>query len=224
MKMKKEAKISICLAVILLTAFAFWTAAICLVDVKAVGPEGSAVGFATLNKLFHGLTGVHMDLYHVTDWLSLIPLGFILGFAILGLTQWIRRKQLLKVDHSILALGGFYIVVMAAYIIFEQFVINYRPVLINGILEASYPSSTTMLVMCVIPTAIMQLQERIRNVICKRLVTFTLIAFTAFMVIGRLVSGVHWLTDIIGGALLSSGLVMMYYATLKTLCDTYKVV
>ena len=122
-----------------------------------------------------------MDLYHVTDWLSLIPLGFILGFAILGLMQWIRRKQLLKVDHSILALGGFYIVVMAAYIIFEQFVINYRPVLINGILEASYPSSTTMLVMCVIPTAIMQLQERIRNVICKWLVTFTLIAFTAFL-------------------------------------------
>ena len=225
MNMKNDVRMRACLAVVLLTAFAFWTAAIGLVDVKAVGPEGSAVGFATLNNLFHGLTGVHMDLYHITDWLSLIPLGFICGFAVLGLVQWIRRKHILKVDHSILTLGGFYIVVMAAYVIFEKVIINYRPVLINGVLEASYPSSTTMLVMCVIPTAIMQLQERIRNVLYKRFVVSSLITFTAFMVIGRLVSGVHWLTDIIGGALLSCGLVMVYHAITKTAwCDTNKAV
>jgi undecaprenyl-diphosphatase len=103
---------------------------------------------------------------------------------------------------------------MAVYVLFEIFVVNYRPVLIDGILEASYPSSTTMLVMCVMPTAIMQLAGRIKNHILKRCVTSAITAFTAFMVIARLVSGVHWLTDIVGGALLSAGLVLMYRAVI----------
>ena len=122
-----------------LAAFMLWTAAICLIDVQAIGPSESKVGFATLNRFFHSLTGVHMALYTITDWLSLIPLASVLAFAALGLTQWLQRKKLSKVDHSILLLGGFYIVVMAVYALFEFVVINYRPVLINGILEASYP-------------------------------------------------------------------------------------
>ena len=115
-----------------------------------------------------------------------------------------------KVDHDILVLGGFYIVVMAVYVLFEVFVVNYRPVLIQGILEASYPSSTTVLVMCVMPTAVMQLNGRIKNAALRRCAATAMTAFAAFMVIARLVSGVHWLTDIVGGALLSAGLVMMY--------------
>ncbi|MBQ2911285.1 MAG: phosphatase PAP2 family protein, partial [Clostridia bacterium] len=94
-------------------------------------------------------------------------------------------------------------------------VVNYRPVLINGYLEASYPSSTTMLVMCVMPTAIMQFNARIKNNVLKRFVASAIIAFIVFMVIGRLVSGVHWFTDIIGGVLLSAGLVMMYRAVIR---------
>jgi undecaprenyl-diphosphatase len=100
---------------------------------------------------------------------------------------------------------------MAAYVFFEIFVVNYRPVLIDGVLEASYPSSTTMLVLCVMPTAVMQLRRRIRHRTFRRVVSFTLIAFTAFMVIGRLISGVHWFTDIVGGALLSASLVTLYH-------------
>ena len=153
-----------------------------------------------------------MSLYTITDWLGLVPLAFVMGFALLGLVQWIKRKYLLKVDYSILVLGGFYIVVMAVYMLFEVFVVNYRPVLIGGILEASYPSSTTMLVMCVMPTAVMQFNARIKNNILKRFVASAITAFVVFMVIGRLLSGVHWFTDIIGGALLSAGLVLMYRA------------
>ena len=194
----------------LLALFIIWTVALQFVDVGALGPQGSSVGFAALNKLIHNSTGVHMSLYTVTDWLGLVPLCFIMGFGILGLCEWIKRKNLFKVDYSILTLGGFYIVVMAIYIFFEMFVVNYRPVLINGILEASYPSSTTMLVMCVMPTAIMQFNERIRNSIFRRCVAIIITAFIVFMVIGRLVSGVHWFSDIVGGAMLSSGLVMIY--------------
>ena len=195
----------------LLVLFIIWTVALHFVDVGAIGPQGSSVGFASLNKFIHNITGVHMSLYTITDWLGLVPIGFIMEFGILGLCQWIKRKNLFKVDYSILALGGFYIVVMALYIFFEMFVVNYRPVLINGNLEASYPSSTTMLVACVMPTAIIQFNERIKNNGFKKCVNILISTFIAFMVIGRLISGVHWFSDIIGGALLSSGLVLIYY-------------
>ena len=210
--MKKENQRNFCIATCMLFAFFLWTATIQFIDVQTIGPQGSSVGFATLNGFVHNLPGVHMSLYTITDWLGLVPLMFVMGFGTLGLIQWIKRKHLLKVDYSILVLGGFYIVVMAVYMLFEVFVVNYRPVLIGGILEASYPSSTTMLVMCVMPTAVMQFNARIKNNILKRFVASAITAFVVFMVIGRLLSGVHWFTDIIGGALLSAGLVLMYRA------------
>ena len=205
--MKKR---NICIALGLLAAFALWTIAISLIDVQAIGPQGSTVGFATLNSMVHMLTGVRMQLYTITDWLGLVPVAFGFGFALLGLAQWIKRKSILKVDRSILILGAFYIVTLAAYLFFESYVINYRPVLIAGYLEASYPSSTTLLVLCVMPTAIMQLRGRIKNHALCKAVTSAITSFIVFMVAGRLVSGVHWLTDIIGGILLSAGLVMIY--------------
>ena len=208
--MKKESQRNFYIAICMLVAFLLWTVVIQFVDVQAIGPQESSVGFATVNQFVHTLTGVHMPLYTITDWLGLVPLVFVMGFALLGLIQWIKRKHLLKVDYNILILGGFYIVVMAVYVLFEMLVVNYRPVLICGILEASYPSSTTMLVMCVMPTAIMQFNARIKNGILKRWVSSAITVFIAFMVIGRLVSGVHWFTDIVGGALLSAGLVMLY--------------
>ena len=213
--MKKENQRNFCIATCTLLAFLLWTVAIQFVDVEAIGPQESSVGFATINQLVHNLTGVHMSLYTVTDWLGLVPLMFVMGFGTLGLIQWIKRKHILKVDYNILILGGFYIVVMAVYVLFEMLVVNYRPVLIGGILEASYPSSTTMLVMCVMSTAIIQFNDRIKNNVLKRFVVSAIIAFIVFMVIGRLVSGVHWFTDIIGGALLSTGLVQMYRAIFR---------
>ena len=198
-----------------LAAFVLWTVLVSLVDIRPIGPNGSRVGFAALNGFVHDLTGVNLFLYTVTDWLGLVPIAVAFGFAILGLAQWIKRKSLLKVDGSLLVLGGFYIAVIASYIFFETVVINYRPTLIDGYLEASYPSSTTMLVMCVMPTAMLQLRPRIKNDVFRRCVLILIALFTVFMVIGRLLSGVHWLTDIIGGALLSAGLVIIYASVHK---------
>ena len=210
--MKKKNKRWLVCAASLLMAFVLWTVLVRFIDVRAIGPEGSSVGFATLNGLVHEFTGVNWLLYAVTDWLGLVPIAVALGFATLGLVQLIKRKSLWKVDHSILTLGIFYIVVIAAYVLFETVVINYRPTLIEGYLEASYPSSTTMLVMCVMPTAAMQLNARIKNAALRRCAIIAIIAFTAFMVIGRLISGVHWISDIIGGALFSSGIDFIYYS------------
>lgn len=208
----KEQKRTFLTALAFLGAFALWTALIQLVDVRPIGPEGTKVGFAALNGCFHSLTGVHMGLYTLTDWLGLVPIGCMLGFAILGFTQLVRRKSLWKVDRSILALGVFYLLVLAAYLGFEEYVVNYRPVLMDGRMEASYPSSTTLLVLCVMPTAAMQLKDRITRPGLRRGICILLDIFSVLMVAGRLVSGVHWLTDIVGGVLLSVGLVLLYRA------------
>lgn len=207
--MKKNKK-RLYIALSWLATFATWTLSVIFVDVSAIGPAGSSVGLATLNGFVHGITGVNMTLYTVTDWLGLVPIAVALCFAILGLAQWIARKSLLKVDRSLFVLGGFYIAVIATYVFFETVTVNYRPVLIDGYLEGSYPSSTTMLVMCVMPSTAMQFRDRIKNSILKRCVIAAITVFTLFMVVGRLISGVHWITDIIGGALLSGGLVEMY--------------
>ena len=208
--MKKKNQKNFYIGLCLLAMFAVWTVLVLFIDVQKIGPAGSSVGFASLNGFIHNITGVHMSLYTVTDWLGLVPIITALGFAILGLIQWIERKNLLKVDHSILILGLFYIVVIAVYFLFEAVVINYRPVLIDGNLEASYPSSTTMLVMCVMSTAAMQLKSRIKNCLFRKIILWTIYVFTAFTVICRLLSGVHWFTDILGGMILSSGLVEIY--------------
>lgn len=218
--MKKTRKY-LCIALSSLAAFVLWTVSLCHIDIKAIGPKGSSVGFSTLNGFVRDLVGSNMTLYVITDWLGLIPLFFALGFAIVGIVQWIKRKSILKVDSDILILGCFYLAVIAVFILFENVIINRRPILINGILEASYPSSTTLLVMCVMPTTILQLSSRIKNIKIRRIITPVLIGFNAFMVIGRFISGVHWASDIIGAALLSTGLVMMYYY-LTSIISIYK--
>ena len=151
-----------------------------------------------------------MLIYTITDWLGLVPIIICMCFGVLGLVQMIHRRSLLKVDSDILLLGAYYVVVILGYLLFEMVPINYRPILIDGNLEASYPSSTTLLVLTVMPTLKYQADRRIANPVIREAITVFVIVFTAFMVIGRLISGVHWATDIVGSVFLSSGLFMIY--------------
>lgn len=195
-----------------LTAFVLWTVALRSIDLQSIGPEGTVVGLATLNGVIHRLTGVCMPIYAITDWLGLVPVCIGFGFAWLGLCQWIKRKHILKVDFSILMLGLFYLLMLGVYLLFESVVINYRPVLIYGYLEVSYPSSTTLLTLCVMPTTAWQLHRRIGRPFLRNVLMIAIVLFSLFMVGGRLLAGVHWLTDIVGGGLLSAGLVTLYTA------------
>ena len=196
----------------LIVVFALWTVLIQYVDVQAVGPNETNVGFASFNVWFHQLTGVHIMIYTITDWLGLVPIFICMCFGVLGLVQLVKRRSLLRVDSDILLLGIYYVIVIACYLIFEMIPINYRPILIEGRLEASYPSSTTLLVLSVMPTLIFQVYRRVENSLIRKATVVVVIAFSAFMVIGRLISGVHWATDIIGSVLLSVGLFMLYFS------------
>ncbi len=213
--MKQKETSGLLAGIALLAAFIGWTVLIQTVDVQAIGPNSSAVGFAAFNGWFHQMTGVHMTLYTVTDWLGLVPIFICMGFGVLGLSQWIKRKRLLQVDADILLLGVYYLLVIFGYLFFEMVPINYRPVLIEGILEASYPSSTTLLVLSVMPTLTLQMNRRCENPRLRRAASALAAVFSAFMVLGRLISGVHWATDIVGSVMLSSGLFTVYRAFVR---------
>lgn len=204
--------------ILLLVGFAVWSFLIQEVDVQPIGPNGSSVGFAALNGWFHQLTGVHWMLYTLTDWLGLVPICVCLIFAGAGFVQLVQRKSLFKVDLDIIMLGAYYVLVIFGYLLFEMMPINYRPVLIEGFLEASYPSSTTLLVLSVMPTLYFQAQRRLNPNALRQTICIFSVLFSAFMVIGRLVSGVHWLTDIVGAVLLSSGIFLIYKASVNFLC------
>lgn len=198
-----------------LAAFTLWTLLLRVVDVQSIGPQGTAVGFATLNGFVHRLTGVCMPIYTVTDWLGLVPVAIGFAFAAMGLVQWIRRRHIWRVDWNILMLGIFYLLMLGVYLLFESVVINYRPILISGYLEVSYPSSTTLLTLCVMPTTMWQLRRRVDRPWLRRVLLAAILLFMLFMVGGRLLAGVHWFTDIIGGVLLAGGMVSLYTAA----CD-----
>ena len=215
----ENGKKSLKIAVVLLGLFVLWTWLVQTVDVRPAGETAAAVGFATVNARFHRLTGVHMTLYTVTDWLGLVPVLVCGLFATVGAVQLWKRKSLRQVDPDLLLLGGYYALVILCYLGFEAVPVNYRPVWIEGRLEASYPSSTTLLVLSVMPTLVLQANRRVKRPLAKRAIAILSMVFSAAMVWGRLLSGVHWLTDILGSLLLSAGLFSLYRAGVLLWCD-----
>jgi len=220
--MRERGKQFLRTGIFLMASFAVWTGLIETVDVRIAGETGTEIGFAALNEWFHQFTGVHMLLYAVTDWLGLVPVFICVMFGVFGCVQMLHRKSLLRVDLDILLLGGYYLLVILGYLLFEMFPINYRPVLIEGRLEASYPSSTTLLVLSVMPTLRFQAYRRLRSMRGKHTIRVLTMLFSLFMVAGRWFSGVHWLTDIIGSVLLSRGLFCMYRAAVLLCCQEEK--
>ena len=179
---------------------------------QPLGVNGTNIGFASINCWFHQRTGVHMGIYAITDWLGLVPIFICMVFGGIGCVQLLKRRSLFKVDYDMILLGIYYVLVILGYLIFEMIPINYRPILIEGFMEASYPSSTTLLVLCVMPTLIEQINRRSKNEIIKKIIKALVICFSTFMIVGRLISGVHWLTDIAGSIMLSVGLFCIYKA------------
>ena len=186
------------------------------IDVKAIGPNESLVGFADINKLFHNLIGSNMAIYKITEIIGLIPLLIAFIYVIIGIKQLITRKSLLKVDKEIYLLGLFYILVLGVYIFFEKVVINYRPVLIDNILEPSYPSSHTLMSICICISSIMINKKLFRNNLAD-IENIISIIVMVLIIVGRIISGVHWFTDILGGIIISSKLVVLLYTILSSI-------
>ncbi len=184
------------------------------VDVAAIGPEGTSVGLSALNGAVHEATGVSMFWYKLTGVIGYGSIALALCFAVMGLAQFLRRKSLRRVDRPVLALGGLYAAVLALYVFFEHVIVNYRPVLMpdgDGP-EASFPSSHTLLACVVLGSAILLLRRYVRDRRRRAVLSAIFAALIALTVVGRLLSGVHWFTDIAASVLLSASLLGLYAA------------
>ena len=199
------------ISTILILVAVVFTILVKVVDVKQVGVNGTSIGFTTINQFVFETIGVNMIWYHITDWIGLVPIFIAMVYSLIGFIQLIKRKSLFKVDKEIILLGLFYIVVILIYIFFEKVIVNYRPILMDGFLEASYPSSHTLMTICLCGSSII-LNKKLFNNKMTRVTDALSLAIIFITVIGRLISGVHWFTDIIGGILISIALLMSFYS------------
>lgn len=200
------------LAIMLTVLFLIFTALVCTVDVQPVGLEGTNVGFAALNQRTHTALGDSDGWYFVTEYLGYVAIAEASTFVICGLIQWIRRKDIRKVDRNILALGGLFLVVVALYFFFDKLPISYRPMIPpdETVLETSFPSSHTMLAVSVYGATLIILRQKITDRTLRAVLTVLFSVLIAGMVIGRLLSGAHWLTDIIAGIILGTSLLLWF--------------
>lgn len=206
---------------ILFVLFIIFTVLVMTADVQPIGPEGSSVGLASVNGVFADAIGVNKAWYGITDLLGYAAIAVIGVFAVIGVIQFIKRKSFVKVDREILALGALYILIICVYGLFEVVEINYRPIIMDAAegLEASYPSSHTMLVSCVMLTTIMYANRKIASFSLRAVIDIIAISTAVITVIGRAISGVHWLTDIIAGVILSAAIAALYYSALCLIDD-----
>lgn len=209
--MKNKKNIFLCISLTLISVF--YTFLVKNVDVNNIGPKNTNVGFSTLNNAFKNLIGSDMRIYKITEIFGLLVFVICLFYGMIGIYQLIKRKSIKKVDKEIILIGIFYVVVLFVYILFEKLEINYRPILIDGKLEASYPSSHTMLALCVCTSSLILSKKYINKKYINITNIITLILLFGVF-IGRIMSGVHWISDIIGGIIISFTLIM-YYITIN---------
>lgn len=195
--------------------FILFTILVKVIDVQPLGAEGSLIGFASLNISVNQLLGRNNFCYLLTQFFGVLALLLAAVFAVTGFIQLIKRKSLIKVDYEILMTGILYALVIILYVLFEKIAINYRPVVLDEGLEASYPSTHTMLILTIFGIAIPMTEKYIKSqklALTARIVCIVIMWLT---LVCRLLSGVHWFTDIVGGLLISLCLISLFKSLVR---------
>ena len=209
--MDKRKKLFLTTGILLLIAIVY-TLLVKYYDVSTIGPKNSAVGFSGINGLVHHALPYNEFWYKITKYLGIISFLYCAFYGIQGIVQIVKYKSIKKVDKRLIYLGAFYVVMLVLYVLCDKIVVNYRPILEDGVLESSFPSSHTLLACCVCASSLLIAKYYIKKQNILKLFNYGTIVLMIILVVGRLLSGVHWLTDIIGGIIYSAVLVYLYYS------------
>ncbi|MCR5323846.1 MAG: phosphatase PAP2 family protein [Lachnospiraceae bacterium] len=196
---------------ILFGCFVFFTILVRFVDRVAIGPSDSVVGFAKLNGAIRNALGSSKMWYALSSFFGIVVILVVAGFACLGAYELIRARSFAGVDPDIYALAVIYVIMAVFYLVFDKVIIvNYRPVLEDGTLAASYPSSHTLMAVTVLGTAIIALHRRLKDANTRLVMFATAMVIMFLAILTRVMSGAHWFTDIVGSFLLGASLVALY--------------
>jgi len=206
--MKKKLLITGTLLLIMSIVF---TVLITKVDVSNIGPENSAVGFASINSKC--TFKYNETIYKISECLGYVALLIPVVYAGIGFVQLVKNKSLKKVNRELYILAGFYCVILLTYVLFEKLTLNYRPVILDEGLEASFPSSHTLMSLCFTISAIIANKSMFKDKF--KLINILLLILGVSIVLTRYISGVHWFTDIIGSVLISSTYITYFKALIK---------
>ncbi len=200
--------------IILFAVTIIYTLLVMFVDKQPIGPDGTSVGFASINGAVHNVFGYNHAMAAASYAVLFIGFAVVFMFALIGIIQLVKRKSLLKVDKWILGLGVFYVVVLVLYVVFEKVPINYRPILVPGEteLEYSYPSSHAMAVCSMFGSAFYALKYVVSDEGKRRALKVCAVVLGVLGVATRFLAGVHWLTDIVGGILFAASFLSLYVA------------
>ena len=204
-----EMKKGLCITIISFTLFIVLFILLKTVDVKEVGLYG-------LNHTYYHEYNKVLDI--ISDVIFYIVLAFnifLIGFVIY---KMVKKKE--KIDYKFLV----YVLVLSLgiiiWLLFDYvFKINNRPNIIDGKVEASFPSTHVLLttyIMLSSPYIFLKMDgkkglENQNKLGFEEIITIIFMAIMLVMVILRLYSGMHWLTDCVAGLLLGIFLFGIYY-------------
>ena len=213
----KESKKYLISSIILVLIAIIFTVLVKVIDKGAIGPNDTVVGFQAINDYIKNMFPFNNTLYKITKYAGFIPLIFGLYYAFIGFMQLVKKKSLKKVDSKIYLIAGFYIVVLILYVLFDKIAINYRPVIIDNELEPSYPSTHVLLAMCFCLSSVIISKYYMKKDTIRKIVNIATWILMLFIVVGRMMCGCHWFTDIVGGVLISLALLNIFNTILLKL-------
>ncbi|MCQ2382504.1 MAG: phosphatase PAP2 family protein [Clostridia bacterium] len=195
----KRQKLWLILGIVSFVCFVIFTLLVAFVDVDQVG-------LSKINHFFWQHCGKHEIWERITDYLGYVLILVLVGILAWQIWQWIMCKKLARIDWNLLMFDVIMVCLAVVYVFFEVVVINYRPA---GD-KASYPSSHAMLFATVLPLLIYQVWHYLQNKPWRIVLTVALSSIQVIGLVGRLLAGVHWFTDILGGVIISCCLDCFY--------------
>lgn len=174
-----------------------FTILVSFVDVKIFNVTNTKIGLYSLNKIFlvNSINSNYINI--ISNGIFLICLLVIILMLLLITFEYFKTK---KINKNNLNFFIHFLIMVLIWIIFDKIlIINYRPILINGNIEGSYPSTHVMVSTFVLLFLSDQLKKIFKNDKIFYIISIGLIIIQS---ISRILLTMHWFTDIIGGLLI----------------------